>query len=184
MGIRKAIALIALLFVIVGLAFEGILIERSVAEINDCGEACIDIRQAILGFQVNDLSIPRNLTIVLMFVFRNPSSLSAYLVNLPFTVEVAGVEIGQGIICCLPLLIPGNANVEATGIIQLPFTQIPSLALNAIREYQKGSVLQYVVRGIVTIRGAILGVIVPLIPSITRPFQKEGNFTVSIMALQ
>jgi hypothetical protein len=182
-GIRKVIALIALAFVIFGLAFEGILIERSVAEINDCGEACLDIKQAILGFEVNDLSIPRNLTIVLMFVFRNPSSLSAYLVNLPFIVEIAGIEIGHGIICCLPLLIPGNAEVEATGIIRLPFTQIPSLAVNAIREYQKGGLLQYVVRGIVTLRGAILGVLVPFIPSITKPFQKQGNFTVSLMPL-
>ena len=183
MGIRKVIALIALAFVIFGLVFEGILIERSVAEINDCGEACIDIKQAILGFEVNDLSIPRNLTIVLMFVFRNPSSLSAYLVNLPFIVEIAGVEIGHGVICCLPLLIPGDTNVQATGIIQLPFTQIPSLAVNAIRDYQKGSILQYVVRGIVTLRAAILGVIVPFIPNVTSPFQKEGNFTVSIMPL-
>lgn len=159
------------------MTFGGVLISRSVAEINNCGESCIDIEQAVLGFEINQLTIPQKLTVVLLFVFRNPSSLSAYVVDLPYTVNVAGVEIAQGILCCLPLLVPGNGNTQATGIIQIPFEQIPTLAVNAIKEYVRGQGLTYTVRGLVTLRAAILGVIVPFIPSITRGFQRQGNFT-------
>jgi len=166
-----------LVIVICGLALGGFEISQSVAAIRDCDESCFDIEHAILGFEVKELNIPQNLTIVLLFVFHNPSSLSAYVVDLPFRVEVAGVDIGEGVLCCLPLLIPGNGNVEATGMIQLPITQIPSLALNTMKQYQSG-VLDYAIRGTVTFRGVFLGVVVPFLPSITREFQKQGTITV------
>ena len=177
-GIRKIIGLFMLVITISGLALGGIQISRSITEISNCAESCFDIEHAILGFEVKDHIIPQKITIVVTFLFRNPSSLSAYVVDLPFRVEVAGVDVGEGSLCCLPLLIPGNSKTEATGIIQLPFTQVPSLALDAIREYEKQGFLRYAVRGSVTLRAAILGVVVPFIPSITSEFQKEGNYTV------
>jgi hypothetical protein len=175
--IRKIVSLGLILIVIIGIIVAGIQINQSLEAIKNCEAQCFDIEQAIIGFDVTAATVPQRVIIVLKFVFRNPSFLSAYVVDLPFNVEVAGIEIASSVLCCLPLLVPGNSGTEATGIIQLPFTQIPSLALNVFKEYEKGGVIQFTVTGSVTFRTVILGVIVPFVPSITREFQKQGNYT-------
>jgi hypothetical protein len=176
--VQKILGLGLLLIMIAGLSLGAVQINQSVAALTNCGLSCIDIRQAIIGFDFKEFTVPQGLTIVLLFVFRNPTPLSAFVVDLPFKVEVAGVLMGQTTLCCLPLLVPGNGATEATGILNVPFTQIPPLAANAFKEYQKGGTLQYSIQGTATLRAVILGVIVPLIPGVAVNFQKEGDYNV------
>ena len=151
LGVRKILGLISLVLTLSGLGFGAYQINQSVGALSACGLSCIDIKQAIIGFDFKGLSVPQGLTIVLLFEFRNPTPLSVFVVDVPFNVQVAGVLVGQTSLCCLPLLVPGNSVTQATGIIQVPFSQIPSLALNAFKDVSKGGTLKYSIQGTATL---------------------------------
>jgi hypothetical protein len=138
----------------------------------NCDESCFYIEQALFSVGTKD---PQKLTVVLVFVFRNPSALSAYVIDVPFKVEVAGNQIGQGRLLGLPLLIVGNGRTEAMGMIQLPFSDVPTVAYNAIRQYLKEGALRYRILGTVTFKATFLGMMVPFIPSVTRDFEWRGT---------
>ncbi len=179
LGIGKIIGLVVLLVALSGLGIGGFQINQSITAISNCGESCLDIEQAVVGFEFKQSVIPQQLTIVLLFTVRNPSSFTAYVVDLPYKVELAGTQIGQGTLCCLPLVLPGNSKTEAAGIIHLPFSTLPGLAVNAIKEYLKGGIggldaaLKYKISGSVTFRPVFFGIIIPY--SVTRSFEKQGN---------
>jgi LEA14-like dessication related protein len=174
-GLRTRIGLVILVIVLLGVGLGAVQINAAVTELNNCGQNCFDIERAFLGIQIEN-TIPQKLTIVLLFVFHNPTPMSAYVVNLPFVVEIAGVEIGTGELCCLPFLVPSNGRVEAAGIIDIPFSQIPSLVGGSIEQYQKEGTLQYRVHGTVTLRSTFLGIMIPLVPNIIANFDKQDNF--------
>lgn len=172
-GIGKTVMLVVLVATAASLGFGGYQIYDSVLRIMNCGGSCFDIEQTYLSLGIKD---PQKLTIVLLFVFRNPSALSACIVDLPFKVELAGTQIGQSRLVGLPLLVAGNGRTEATGMIQLPFSEIPSVALNSVKQYMKEGSLKYRISGKIALKIVLFGVIVPFLPEITTDFDKQGVF--------
>ena len=101
-----------------------------------------------------------NVTVLFEFQIENPTLLSAHVVDLPFSVELANYPLGTGSVT-VPILIPSNGRTETTGRIQIPYSQIPSVTVAALREYLRTGTLKYRVSGTATFRILMFDIIVP-----------------------
>lgn len=108
-----------------------------------------------------------DLTILLTFDVRNPSLLSADVVDLPFAIELAEYPLGSGEVS-VPVYVPSNGRTETAGRIQIPYSQLPSVTVAAFRQYLDLGTLKYRIYGTVTFR-------VALFLNMTVPFDLRGD---------
>jgi len=101
-----------------------------------------------------------NLTVLLTFELRNPSLLSAQVVDLPFVIELAEYPLGTGKVV-VPLYVPSNGTTETAGKIQMPYSLLPSVTVAALRQYLDIGTLTYRIYGTVTFRFAVFDTTVP-----------------------
>jgi len=101
-----------------------------------------------------------DLVVLLTFELTNPSLLSANIVSLHFSIELADYPLGTGNVS-VPFVIPANGRVEGAGRIQIPYSLLPAVTLAAIRQYLDLGTLKYRIYGLVTLRIIILDATVP-----------------------
>ena len=113
-----------------------------------------------LNLRMKDISVnlgTSNVTIALTFEFQNPSMLPAYVVDMPFTVELAQYPLGKGTVN-VPLIVPGNGRMETVGRIQIPYSQVPSATLAALKQYLELRTLKYKIQGTITLKVILFNV--------------------------
>jgi len=122
-----------------------------------------------LNLRVKDISVSlgtSNVTIALTFDFQNPSILPAYVVDMPFNVELAQYPLGKGTVN-VPLIVPGNGRMETVGRIQIPYSQVPSATLAALKQYLELRTLKYKIQGTITLKVILFNV--------NLPFEMQGD---------
>lgn len=122
-----------------------------------------------LNIRVRDISVSletSNVTIALTFDFQNPSTLPAYVVDMPFNVELARYPLGKGAVS-VPLIVPGNGRMETVGRIEIPYSQVPSATLAALKQYLELRTLTYRIHGTITLKVILFNV--------SLPFEMEGD---------
>lgn len=101
-----------------------------------------------------------NITVLLTFELRNPSLLSAQVVGLPFSIELAEYPLGTGTVV-VPLFVPSNGTTETVGKLEIPYTLLPSVTLAGLRQYLDLGTLKYRIYGTITLRFALIDTTVP-----------------------
>lgn len=101
-----------------------------------------------------------NVTVAFKFELRNPSPLSAHVVDLPFSVELADYQLGKGTIS-VPFIVPGNGYTESLGKIEVPYSQLPAATVAALKQYVELRTLKYKIHGTVTLKVIMLDVKMP-----------------------
>lgn len=91
------------------------------------------------------------LTVLLTFNVRNPSLLSADVIALPFSIELAEYPLGAGEVA-VPLFVPSSGETETAGKIQIPYARLPTVTLSAIQQYLDLGTLNYRIFGTITFR--------------------------------
>jgi hypothetical protein len=107
------------------------------------------------------------LTVLLAFNLRNPSLLSADVVKLPFSVELAEYPLGSGEVV-VPLFVPSSGQTETAGQVKIPYDQLPGVTLSAIQQYLDLGTLNYRIFGTITLRFL-------LILDVTVPYDLRGD---------
>ncbi len=92
-----------------------------------------------------------DLTVMITFELWNPSILSATVVDLPFSIELADYPLGTGNVT-VPLIVPPSGHVESSGRIQIPYSQLSGVTLAALRQYLDLGTIKYRIYGTVTFR--------------------------------
>jgi LEA14-like dessication related protein len=122
-----------------------------------------------LHLRVKDISVnlgTSNVTIALTFDFQNPSLLPVYVVDMPFAVELAEYRLGKGTVN-VPLIVPGNGRMETVGRLQIPYSQVPSATLAALKQYLELRTLKYKILGTITLKVILFNV--------NLPFEMQGE---------
>jgi len=92
-----------------------------------------------------------DLNVMITFELWNPSILSATVVDLPFSIELADYPLGTGNVT-VPLIVPPSGHVESSGRIQIPYSQLSGVTFAALKQYLDLGTLKYRIYGTVTFR--------------------------------